>query len=124
MLRCGLYRWRDGRVDRLPSGAGLPMDDLRSLHITAEGDFWVGTPRGLLRVARDEIEPVMDGRLPSLHCIAYGRDDGLPSIEFSQGFRNATTQTPDGHLWFATIQGRWKSRPKKKPRGSPHPCRS
>ncbi|MEZ0215677.1 MAG: two-component regulator propeller domain-containing protein [Rariglobus sp.] len=101
----GLYRWREGRVDRLPSGAGLPMDDLRSLHITAEGDFWVGTSRGLLRVARDEIEPVMDGRVPSLHCIAYGRDDGLPSIEFSQGFRNATTTTPDGHLWFGTIQG-------------------
>ena len=114
MLRCGLYRWRDGRVDRLPSGAGLPMDDLRSLHITAEGDFWVGTPRGLLRVARDEIEPVMDGRLPSLHCIVYGRDDGLPSIEFSQGFRNATTQTPDGHLWFGTIQGALEITPEEK----------
>jgi signal transduction histidine kinase/ligand-binding sensor domain-containing protein len=101
----GLYRWRDGRVDRLPSETGLPMDDLRSLIITAEEDFWVGTSRGLLRVARDEIEAVMDGRLPSLHCIAYGRDDGLPSIEFSQGFRNATTKTPDGHLWFATTQG-------------------
>ncbi|HSH96380.1 MAG TPA: two-component regulator propeller domain-containing protein, partial [Roseimicrobium sp.] len=113
-LRGGLYRWRGGRIDRLPSGAGLPVDDLRSLHITAEGNFWVGTSRGLLRVARDEIEPVMDGRLPSLHCIAYGRDDGLASIEFSPGFRNATTQTPDGHLWFATIQGALEITPEEK----------
>jgi signal transduction histidine kinase/ligand-binding sensor domain-containing protein len=113
----GLHRWQEGRVDRLlPSRAGLPTDDLHSLHITAE-DFWVGTSRGLLRVARDEIEPVIDGRLPSMHCIAYGRDDGLPSIEFSQGFRNATTQTPDGHLWFATTQGALEITPEeKKPR--------
>lgn len=110
----GLYRWREGRVDQLPSGAGMPIDDLRSLHITAEGDFWVGTPRGLLRVARDEIEPVMDGRRDALHCIAYGRDDGLPSIEFSQGFRNATTKTPDGHLWFATTQGALEITPEEK----------
>ena len=114
-LRGGLYRWRDGRVSRLPSGAGLPMDDLRSLIITAEGDFWVGTASGLLRVARDEIEPVMDGRQPSLHCIAYGRDDGLPSTEFSLGFRGATTRTPDGHLWFATARGALEILPKEKP---------
>jgi signal transduction histidine kinase/ligand-binding sensor domain-containing protein len=112
--RGGLYRWRDGRISRLPNGAGLPMDDLRSLMITPEGDFWVGTASGLLRVARDEIEPVMDGRQTSLNCIAYGRDDGLPSTEFSLGFRGATTRTPDGHLWFATARGALEILPKEK----------
>ncbi|MEO7098032.1 MAG: two-component regulator propeller domain-containing protein [Luteolibacter sp.] len=114
-FRGGLYRWRDGRISRLPDGAGLPIDDLRSLIITAEGDFWVGTASGLRRVARDEIEPVMDGRQTSLHCIAYGRDDGLPSTEFSLGFRGATARTPDGHLWFATLRGALEILPKEKP---------
>ncbi|MBW8781369.1 MAG: hypothetical protein JF599_05735 [Verrucomicrobia bacterium] len=114
-LRGGLYRWRDGRISQLPGGAGLPIDDLRSLIITAEGDFWLGTVSGLLRVARDEIEPVMDGRQTALHCIAYGRDDGLPSTEFSLGFRGATTRTPDGHLWFATARGALEILPKEKP---------
>jgi signal transduction histidine kinase/ligand-binding sensor domain-containing protein len=113
-VRGGLYRWRDGRISRLPGGAGLPIDDLRSLIITEEGDFWVGTPTGLLRVARDEIEAVMDGRQTSLHCIAYGRDDGLPSTEFALGFRGATTRTPDGHLWFATARGALEILPKEK----------
>ena len=112
--RRGLYRWRDGRVDQLPDRAGLPVDDLCSLNITAEGDFWVSTARGLLRVNRDELEPVMDGRRQSLHCIAYGRSDGLPSTEFPVGFRNATTTTPDGHLWFASIQGALEITPKEK----------
>ncbi|MBW8780261.1 MAG: ATP-binding protein [Verrucomicrobia bacterium] len=114
-LRGGLYRWRDGRISRLPGGAGLRIDDLRSLIITEEGDFWVGTAGGLRRVARDEIEPVMDGRQTSLHFVAYGRDDGVPSTEFSLGFRGATTRTPDGHLWFATLRGALEILPKEKP---------
>ncbi|MBW8782343.1 MAG: hypothetical protein JF599_10720, partial [Verrucomicrobia bacterium] len=112
-FRGGLYRWRDGRISRLPGDAGLRIDDLRSLIITAEGDFWVGTASGLRRVARDEIEAVMDGRQTSLHCIAYGRDDGFPSTEFSLGFRGATARTPDGHLWFATARGALEILPKE-----------
>ena len=104
-LKGGLYRWRNGEVERLPNKAGLPADDLRSLIITPEGDFWMGTGRGLLRVSRNEIEAVMDGHKASMHCDTYGRDDGLPSVEFSLGFRGTTTRTSDGHLWFATARG-------------------
>ncbi len=103
-LKGGLYRWREGRVDRLPAGSGLPVDDLRSLLIAKE-DFWVGTARGLLRLTRDNLEAVMDGRRPAHPCIAYGRDDGVPLAEFSPGFRGTTATTPDGHLWFATTFG-------------------
>ena len=113
-LNGGLYRWRGGRVDRLPSGAGLPADDLRSLLIAKE-DFWLGTGRGLLRLARDEIDAVMDGRRSTLPCIAYGRDDGVPSAEFSVGYRGATATTPDGHLWFATALGALEILPAAQP---------
>ena len=113
-LNRGLYRWRAGRVDRLPSGAGLPVDDLRSLLI-AKGDFWLGTGRGLAWLARDEIDAVMDGREPTLRCIAYGRDDGVPSAEFSVGYRGTTATAPDGHLWFATALGALEILPAAQP---------
>lgn len=103
-LNGGLYRWRAGRTERLPEGAGLPVDDLRSLLIEKD-DFWLGTTRGLWRTARAEIEAVLEGRRPVLDCIAYGRDDGVPTTEFSAGGRGAATRTPDGHLWFATALG-------------------
>ena len=119
-LNGGLYRWRAGRVDRLPSGAGLPVDDLRSLLI-AKDDFWLGTGRGLLRLARDEIDAVLDGRQPTLHCTAYGRDDGVPAVEFSVGYRGATATTPDGHLWFATTAGALEIIPAEQPARSLEP---
>ena len=101
----GLYRWRGGRVSRLPEGAGLPNGDVRTI---APGDFddlWIGTVEGLFQVSRAGLEAVLDGREPRLSVRAYGRADGVPSGEFALGFRGATTRTRDGHLWFATARG-------------------
>ncbi|MBW8781502.1 MAG: hypothetical protein JF599_06415 [Verrucomicrobia bacterium] len=105
VLQSGLYRWRAGKVTRMPLAAGLPLDDLRSLVIDPEGDFWIGTVHGLLRVPRSEIDAVMDGQKSKAEVVAYGRGDGLPNAEFSLGFRNAGIRTRDGHLWFATTRG-------------------
>ena len=104
-LQGGLYRWRGGQVKRLPHDAGLPVDDLRSLEIEPGGDFWIGTDHGLFRAARNEIDAVMDGRQQSIRAQSYGRNEGLLSLEFEIGVRNTTTQTRDGHIWFATARG-------------------
>ena len=115
----GLYRWRAGQVTHLSSDAGLPSDDFRIMTIEPDGDFWFGTGRGLFRVKRDELEAVFDGTLPSLHATSYGRNDGMPSVDFSFGFRNAVTRTPDGHLWFATYSGALEVDPQKLKEESP-----
>jgi signal transduction histidine kinase len=101
----GLYRWREGRVSRLPEGAGLPSGDVRTI---APGDFddlWIGTAEGLFQVSRANLDAVLDGRESTLPVRAYGRADGMPSAEFALGFRGATTRTRNGHLWFATARG-------------------
>lgn len=109
----GLYRWHAGQVKRLSTDAGLPVDDLRVMAIEPDGHFWFGTGRGLFRVERSEMEAVIDGTLSSLQVTSYGRNDGLPSVDFSYGFRNATTRTQDGHLWFATYSGALEVDPQK-----------
>jgi signal transduction histidine kinase len=101
----GLYHWYDGKVMRLPRDAGLPVNDLRSLLIDTDGDFWFGTGKGLFRVPRRDLEKALGFDPQSMRVTTFGRHDGLPSMEFSRGFRNAATQTHDGHLWFATSRG-------------------
>jgi len=112
-LQGGLYRWRAGQIKRLPHDAGLPIDDLRSLAIESGGDFWIGTDRGLYRASRDEIDAVMDGRQQTIRAQSYGRNEGLPSLEFEIGVRNTTTQTHDGHIWFATARGALEILPRR-----------
>jgi signal transduction histidine kinase/ligand-binding sensor domain-containing protein len=101
----GLYRWQAGRIERLPEDTGLPTDNLKALEIDSEGNFWFGTGRGLFRVERREIEGALTGRRQTLRAVAYGRSNGLPTLNFNYGFLHTSTRTPDGHLWFATTNG-------------------
>jgi signal transduction histidine kinase/ligand-binding sensor domain-containing protein len=101
----GLYRWRNGHIDHLPSDGGPSAQDFRALLIEPDGTFWLATGTGLFRTTRQEIESVLDGRQHILNWITYGRDEGLPKVDFTFGRRNGATRTHDGHLWFATSRG-------------------
>lgn len=121
-VEAGLYRWRDGRVEKLPPDAGLPSSDLKALEIAADGSFWFATDRGLYRVERRELEDVLEGRKSTLRAANFGRDHGLPTLNFSFGFLHATARTPDGHLWFATTSGALEIAPDKLRKSAPpHP---
>ncbi len=63
-------------------------------------------------------------RRPQIHLRAanFGRDHGLPTLNFSFGFLHATARTPDGHLWFATTSGALEIAPDKLRKSAPpHP---
>ncbi|MCP5532299.1 MAG: hypothetical protein H7A48_03945 [Akkermansiaceae bacterium] len=109
----GLYRWRSGRVERLPHGSGMPLHDLHTMVIEPDGNCWFGTSGGIFRVARSEIEAVLDGKRQSMFVVAYGRNDGMPNVDVNLGFKNTATRTRDGHLWFATSRGAMEIRPQE-----------
>jgi signal transduction histidine kinase/ligand-binding sensor domain-containing protein len=109
----GLYRWRRGQITHLSTNSGMPTRDLRVLNIDAEGDFWFGASGGLFRVPRKELSAVLDGGRSSLRTLVYGRNEGLPVVDFSFGFRSATVRSRNGHLWFATYSGALEVDPSK-----------
>lgn len=101
----GIFRWRAGGIARVVPGAGFPGDELHSLAVGLDGDFWVGTERGLFRMAREAVEAALAGEKGAPQPIYFGAEEGFPSMEFSPGFRNATLRARDGRLWFATVRG-------------------
>jgi signal transduction histidine kinase/streptogramin lyase len=109
----GLYRWKNGQVSRLEPDSGFPGRDLQCLLIDSAGDFWFGCGNGLFSVDRSSLNAAMEGGHSPLRAIAYGRNEGLPIVDFSFGFRNATARTADGHLWFATYCGALEISPRK-----------
>jgi signal transduction histidine kinase len=46
-----------------------------------------------------------DGKIPAVRFLSYGVNDGLPTIECSEGLQPAGGKTPDGRLWFPTSKG-------------------
>jgi len=84
---------------------GLPGNSVCYLFPEPGGPLWIGSNAGLMRVPPEVLAEVRSGRTDRLNGRVYGRADGLPTGECTQGSQPAATSSPDGRLWFATVQG-------------------
>ncbi|HZG54356.1 MAG TPA: histidine kinase, partial [Pyrinomonadaceae bacterium] len=101
----GLARFKDGRFKPVTSAAGLADDTITRLLEDGAGNLWMGSTRGVLRASLKDLSDYADERVRSVTCVAYGKADGLPSIDCSGGTQPAGWRTRDGALWFPTAQG-------------------
>jgi signal transduction histidine kinase/ligand-binding sensor domain-containing protein len=104
-FRGGLIRFRNGQFDRFTSKDGLPDDVICQILDDENGRLWVGSQQGIFWMAKSELEAFTRGEIKSINCNAYGRYDGLPSLECSGGYQPAACRTHDGHLLFCTLKG-------------------
>jgi signal transduction histidine kinase len=71
-----------------------------------DGHLWVSTTRGIVRLERERIDAVADGRAATLEPVAITRRDGMPHSEGSGGgFDPSGLRDRDGRLWFPTLDG-------------------
>lgn len=100
----GLARLSEGKVasfagyPELAGGIGYLLED-------TQGYLWIGTANGLKRALRQELEEFADGAKDSILVRSYGRADGLPTGECSQGSQPSGCRARDGKLWFPTTLG-------------------
>src|SRR5439155_26690111 len=59
----------------------------------------------ILRVSKMDLNRCADGETKSIHCLSYGKAEGLASETCSGGFQPGACKTEDGLLWFPTIKG-------------------
>jgi signal transduction histidine kinase len=60
---------------------------------------------GIIRVSEADLNLCADGKLAKVPCYTYGINDGLPTLQCSEGLQPAGCKTADGRLWFATAKG-------------------
>jgi signal transduction histidine kinase/streptogramin lyase len=101
----GLNRFKDGRFATINMGQGLLNNVICAIAEDKRGYFWMSSHGGILRVSKAELNDCADGKRASVNCIAYGKGEGLPTLECSGGFRPAFDETADGRLWFPTSKG-------------------
>jgi signal transduction histidine kinase len=104
-FRGGLLHFRDGHFDRFTSKDGLPDDVICQILDDANGRLWIGSQQGIFWIAKSELDAFTQGKIKSITCTAYGRYDGLPSLECSGSYQPAACRTHDGHLLFCTLKG-------------------
>jgi len=100
----GLNRFANGKFVACGRKNGLFDDSIYSLLEDDRGNFWMSSNKGVFSVSRKEMNDFADGKIKTVHSIAYGTADGMKSPECNFGFP-AGFKDKDGKFWFGTIKG-------------------
>lgn len=101
----GLTRMKDGWFHTLTARNGLGDDVVSQILEDDFGHLWVGSNRGISRVSKRAFEDFAAGRSSAVAVVAYGKSEGMESLECTGGFHPAGLKAPDGTLWFSTVKG-------------------
>lgn len=101
----GLCRFKQGVFTTIDLRHGLPDKTICAMENDGLGFFWISSHRGIFRVSKSDLNLCADGVTNFVHCLLYGRTEGLPSLECSGGFQPAISRTDKGQLLVPTRQG-------------------
>lgn len=101
----GLTRMKDGWFHTLTTRQGLDDDVVSQILEDDFGHLWIGSNRGIFRLSKKMFEAYAAGRITSVEGVAYGKSEGMQSLECTGGFSPAGLQSRDGSLWFSTVKG-------------------
>jgi signal transduction histidine kinase/ligand-binding sensor domain-containing protein len=90
-----IYTMREGLAD---NSVGYLLAD-------GEGYLWMASSTGLMRAKRNALKDFADGVTNFIPVRVYGKADGLPTGECTEGSQPAACRARDGKLWFPTTKG-------------------
>ena len=103
--RRGLARVREGRVYTYKARQGLPSNYFYQIIEDDLGHLWMTFGRGILRVSRQELNDVADGKAATFSSRAFGSESGMRSTTMIVPRQPVAHKAKDGRLWFATADG-------------------
>ncbi len=101
----GICRYKDGHFVGLTTRQGLFSDDVFEILEDDLGFLWLSSNNGIFRVAKQNLNNVADGVEGKINNIAFGKGDGLLSLECNSVSKPSAWKARDGRLWFATAKG-------------------
>ncbi len=101
----GLARVKSDSMTSLAGKLSLGGASIGYLLDDRNGHLWIGSNSGLVRASRKDLNDLADGARDVMAVRVYGKAEGLPTQECSQGSQPAACRGADGQLWFPTIKG-------------------
>ena len=101
----GLNRFKDGKFSVINRPQGLPNGVIGHIESDGRGFLWMSSYAGILRASEMDLNSCAEGGVTEVQFLSYGINDGLPTLECSEGLQSAGGKTPDGRLWFPTAKG-------------------
>jgi signal transduction histidine kinase/ligand-binding sensor domain-containing protein len=86
----GLGRLKSGHYSRITTEQGLNDDYISQMVADDQGWLWFGSNRGIFQVRQSDLVDCLEGQIEHVRSIAYGKGEGLPSLQASfEGFPGA-----------------------------------
>ncbi len=101
----GLARLEGDNLFVYKSEHELGIDSIMTIVEDYEGYLWLAGRRGIVRIAKTDLERVAAGTAGRVTSRTFSENDGLRSVRVPGGFKTASTRTRDGRIWFATAKG-------------------
>jgi signal transduction histidine kinase/ligand-binding sensor domain-containing protein len=101
----GLDRFKDGKFSVTNRKQGLPNGVIGHIEADGRGFLWMSSYGGILRASEKDLNRCADGEIAEVPFLTYGINEGMPTLECSEGLQSAGGKTADGRLWFATAKG-------------------
>jgi signal transduction histidine kinase/ligand-binding sensor domain-containing protein len=101
----GLNRFKNGKFSVVNHEQGLPNGVIGHIEADGRGFLWMSSCGGILRASEKDLNRCADGEIAEVPFLTYGINDGLPTLECSEGLQPAGCKTADGRLWFPTAKG-------------------
>jgi len=101
----GLNRFKNGKFSAINREQGLPNGVIGHIESDGRGFLWMSSFGGVLRASEKDLNRCADGEISEVPFLNYGINDGLPTLECSEGLQSAGGKTADGRLWFPTAKG-------------------
>lgn len=111
----GLFRLKNGQCKRLTWNEGLFDNTIYRILEDDRGNFWMSCPKAVFRIAKSELNAVLDGNARRCKSTEYGVRDGMKTGECNSGFFPAGWRAADGLMYFPTMQGVVRVDPSKFP---------
>jgi signal transduction histidine kinase/ligand-binding sensor domain-containing protein len=101
----GLNRFKNGKLSVINREHGLPNGVIGHIEADGRGFVWLSSYAGILRASEKDLNRCADGETSAAPFVTYGINDGLPTLECSEGLGSAGGKAADGRLWFPTAKG-------------------
>jgi len=101
----GLFSIRNNEVKNITVNDGLFDDVISHLVEDEQGNFWMGSNRGISRVLREELNRFLDGEIEELNVYSYGVKDGMNSAETNGGFQPNVIVDDEVNIYIPTVAG-------------------
>src|SRR4029077_15765420 len=103
----GLSRLKDGHFDTITANDGLPCNRLFWLARADDRSLWLYGGCGLIHIASGELEAWIAGKTSKIRSTLLDASDGVSLFltDLSQGSSPEVAISPDGSIWFQTLDG-------------------